>query len=363
MKVSLITAALVASALMVGCAEENKENTENADQAVITVGSSTLTRGDIDKGIAKVLELQGSEIPAEQLDYVKQRIANQMAQSFLVSEVLTQEAMKRGVSVTAEELSAKGEEIMKQLAMRPDSPKTLDELFEKSPFGAEKARKEFENGVLIDKMLKAEYAASSPVDAEAEADKIIAEIEKHNAEVQSLKDAALQKIQSLKAELDATSADQVAAKFAELATSSSDCPSSARGGDLGDFTRGMMVPEFEKVAFEQEVGKVSDVVETKFGYHLILTTSKTPATEATDDMPATPEKVTASHILVKVEGVEPVPTKEEVISFVKGQAERAFMQDFVLKSVRAAEISASEDFAHILPPKETHEDVVAPDAE
>lgn len=61
------------------------------------------------------------------------------------------------------------------------------------------------------------------------------------------------------------------ADFAELArTESADQGSGARGGELGSFGRGMMVPEFEAAAFSQEVGKVGDVVKTQFGYHLIL---------------------------------------------------------------------------------------------
>ena len=46
------------------------------------------------------------------------------------------------------------------------------------------------------------------------------------------------------------------------------------GGDLGWFGKGMMVPEFEKVAFEEEVGKVVGPVKTQFGYHVIKVTGK-----------------------------------------------------------------------------------------
>lgn len=59
------------------------------------------------------------------------------------------------------------------------------------------------------------------------------------------------------------------ADFAELAKKHSEGPSGPNGGDLGYFTRGRMVPEFEKAAFEQEIGGVSNVVETQFGYHIV----------------------------------------------------------------------------------------------
>ncbi len=61
--------------------------------------------------------------------------------------------------------------------------------------------------------------------------------------------------------------------FADLAREHSDCPSGSDGGDLGPFSKGMMVPEFDKVSFELEVGDLSDVVETNFGYHLIHRTA------------------------------------------------------------------------------------------
>ena len=60
--------------------------------------------------------------------------------------------------------------------------------------------------------------------------------------------------------------------FAELARANSDCPSSQQGGDLGNFGKGQMVPAFEQATYALEVGGVSDVVETDFGFHIIQRT-------------------------------------------------------------------------------------------
>jgi len=64
--------------------------------------------------------------------------------------------------------------------------------------------------------------------------------------------------------------------FEEAARKHSSCPSKERGGDLGYFQRGQMVPEFENVAFAAEVGVVTDPVATQFGWHLVLVNDKRP---------------------------------------------------------------------------------------
>jgi peptidyl-prolyl cis-trans isomerase C len=60
------------------------------------------------------------------------------------------------------------------------------------------------------------------------------------------------------------------ADFAELAAERSVGPSGPNGGQLGWFTAGMMVPEFEEAVFALEPGEVSEPVETQFGWHVIL---------------------------------------------------------------------------------------------
>ena len=74
--------------------------------------------------------------------------------------------------------------------------------------------------------------------------------------------------QSLKDEIEG------GADFAELAKQHSSCPSGQRGGDLGEFGPGMMVPEFDKVVFSADVGTVQGPVKTQFGYHLLEVTSR-----------------------------------------------------------------------------------------
>ena len=62
--------------------------------------------------------------------------------------------------------------------------------------------------------------------------------------------------------------------FADAAMKYSSCPSKEQGGNLGEFSKGMMVPEFEKASFDAEIGAISEPVKTQFGYHLIVVDSK-----------------------------------------------------------------------------------------
>ncbi len=62
--------------------------------------------------------------------------------------------------------------------------------------------------------------------------------------------------------------------FAQAAAEVSLCPSGANGGDLGYFSKGQMVREFEDAAFSMEVGEISEPIKTGFGYHLIYLTDK-----------------------------------------------------------------------------------------
>lgn len=64
------------------------------------------------------------------------------------------------------------------------------------------------------------------------------------------------------------------ATFEKVAAEFSQCPSGKQGGDLGSFGPGMMVPEFDKVVFNEEVGKVHGPVQTQFGYHLVEITER-----------------------------------------------------------------------------------------
>ena len=364
MNIKKIGAAVLLGALVIGCGkEESKEVATEAVKGgpVLSVNGEVLTREAIDADIEAMIKAQGDKIPAEQQEYFRQMAKNQIAQSFVVEKVLVAKAKEAGFVVTDADRKEREAEFLKAVSKMPDAPKTIDEYFKKFPLGEERARAEFENGILIDKMIKDAQSKEKPAeDYEARAKEIIEKATADNAKAATSDADALKKIKELQAQLATVPADKVAEKFAELAKANSACPSSAKGGDLGEFTHGQMVKEFDEVAFKLPVNKVSEPVKTQFGYHLILTTKKTPAVEAKDDKPAEPEKVQASHILVKTQTVRPVPEKDEVINGLKKQNERMFVQKFVMGELKKAKIEAlADDFKQFVPPTDETEEAEA----
>ncbi len=77
------------------------------------------------------------------------------------------------------------------------------------------------------------------------------------------KEEAYQEIQKLLERINAGE------DFAALAKEYSNCPSSKNGGDLGEFSKGDMVKPFEDAVFKLKKGKISGIVETSYGYHII----------------------------------------------------------------------------------------------
>jgi len=347
MNIKTIGVALLAGVIVAGCGKQKEE-----DELAVSVNGEKLMKSAIAADVDLMIKAQAGKIPAERMEEAKSMFGNQVVQNFIVSKVLVAKAKQGGYTVTDADRKAREEEFLKAVSKMPDAPKSVDEYFKKFPLGEVRAREEFENGILIDKMVKAEQAKAPGKNYTAEAKKMIDNIVSNNLKVASSEADALKKIKDLKAQLDKTPADKVAEKFAELAKANSACPSSAKGGDLGEFGHGQMVKEFDEVAFKLPVGKVSEPVKTQFGYHLVMTTKKVPAVAAKDGKAAQEEKVQASHILIKSQTKQDVPKQEEIVNYLKKQGERDFLREFVMNQVKAAKIEASEEYKQFIPAKE-----------
>ena len=315
-KIKIVGTALVAAALVAGCSKNETTDAtpdvaaasaEDPNEVMVSAGGKDLTRGEISKMVDAGLATDIDKIPAEQLAYQKRMIAAQVAQSFILDNVVVPKATELGYTLSDDEFKAFTDKVLKKFEGRPDAPKTIEEFTEKIPLPKDYMMTQLKNQALIEKMIEGEVSSKNKTDYTAKAKEIVDGIKEKNKDVPAKAAEAEKKIKDLKAQIDATPEAERAAKFAELAKGNSDCPSGSKGGDLGFFTHGQMVPEFDKAAFELPVGKVSDIVKTSFGYHIILVTEKKPATEAKGETPAEPESVKASHILVKAPSDEKVP--------------------------------------------------------
>ena len=362
-KLQMVGTALVATALAAGCAkneatpeaaapaapQEAKDEAKSPDDVMLSVGDVKLTRGEIDAQVDAIMAKEGSRIPPQAAAHYRQMFAGQVAQTFVVENVFAAKAAELGYKVEDADYKEFEENMLKQLAGRPDAPKSLEDFLDKLPFPKEAARKQIAGQLLTEKMIKGEVYDKSATDYSAEAQKIVDEIKASNAGVPEAAAEAEKKIKEIKATLDATAEEKKAAKFAEIAKEKSDCPSSSNGGDLGFFPRGQMVKEFEDAAFALPVGKISDIVKTQFGFHVIMATDRKDAVAADGDKPAEPETVKASHILVKAPAEQSVPDLKSVENTLRNRKEGENVRKFLKDVISGSGIKAADEFKQFLP--------------
>jgi peptidyl-prolyl cis-trans isomerase C len=175
---------------------------------------------------------------AESLDGKKQLI-----ETMVIRELLLQEAQKAGVD-KSQEVADKLADLKKQVVVQAYLKKKVDEQANISDADLQKYydqnKEKFKSGEQV-------RASHILVKDEAEAKDILAQL-------------------------------KGGASFEELAKKKSvDAAAGAKGGDLGWFGKGTMLPEFEKAAFGLKEGELSGVIKTQFGYHVIKQTGKRPA--------------------------------------------------------------------------------------
>lgn len=228
---------LALSALVVGCKSKGVESgkKEKTGQVIAEVNGVTITTDDFKRETAV--------LPP----YLKQMVTTpegrkEMLDSMVVRELVLQDAVKQGVD--------KSPEVADRLADM--KKRVLVETYLK--------KKVEEQANITDADLQKIYDQKKDQfksDAQVRASHILLKTEKEAQDV----------LLQLK----------TGAKFEDLAKKYSVDPAGAKGGDLGWFGKGSMIPEFEKVAFALKEGEVSGIVKTKFGFHIVKLVGRRPA--------------------------------------------------------------------------------------
>ncbi len=250
-----------------------------ADDIVVLVDGEKITHGEIMQGVQMNLMQMSRKVPPQQLSQMSGQVYQNVTDTLVANILLTKAAEKSSLAVSDADLD---KEIKLIESNAPEGSSLKDALAEnKVDFDEWKLdlRKQMLVRKLVDEKT-ANVVAATPVE--------IAKFYEENVDSFKMPEnvsASHVLLPFTPEDTDATKAQKkkdieqirddinAGGDFATIAKAKSGCPSSKQGGSLGTFARGQMVPEFETVAFAQDVGKVSDVVETQFGYHLIKTTA------------------------------------------------------------------------------------------
>ncbi len=249
---------------------------------VAVVNGTPIKKAFLDEKIDMVKKrYAGMGIPMddEKLSEIRQKMLN----SLIEQELLSQETRARGIKIDPADVDKEFERFKGQFESENEYSQKMKEI----NYTEETLRAQIEKGLAIRKLIDQQvvsgisvsegkiksYYDSHPdefkLPEQVRASHILIKVDPKADE--KTKAEARKKIEDIQTKI------KNGEDFAKLATENSDCPSSAKGGDLGFFSRGQMVKPFEEVAFSLKPGEVSDIVETQFGYHLIKLVEKKPA--------------------------------------------------------------------------------------
>lgn len=256
------------------------------DHIVAMVNNTPLTWADMDKRAMGYLkddvETNHLVIPTNRMDEAKEYFRRRSVNAFVFKTVMMEETVQQGIKLTESDRQAGLRSLAVSLKTRNW---TTNDFFLKGPMGEAMMRREFEDGLVIDKLLKINVRDKLKI-----SDK---EIANAIALLDATNDLKRVKLEDVRKQLLG------GADFADIARNVSECPSAKKGGELGEFVRGKMIKAFEDAAFSQEIGVVGPVIQTSFGYHLLKVTARSDAQAATASTPAIPATARISHILLK----------------------------------------------------------------
>lgn len=260
-----------------------------AGGVVLTVDGTPITENDVREILLARFGSQLQQMPPEQAAMVQQQMQQMVITDLVNKTVLLNAAKAEGYEATDEAVA----EQLSEIAARLPEGVELEAYAAEAGIDLDRIRDQIRDDVKIRQLIESvtadiekpgkeevkayydQHPEEFTEEAMVEASHILVSTREIEDEVGRLaKKAEAEKIML---QLDEGEGEDYGERFAALAEAHSDCPSKEDGGNLGAFARGQMVPEFEEAAFKQEIGAVGELVETQFGYHLILVTDRSEA--------------------------------------------------------------------------------------
>ncbi|MFC1793973.1 peptidylprolyl isomerase [Planctomycetota bacterium] len=269
----------------------------NADNIAVTIDGVDIPESEIDRIVESQLQRiaqQSAQLPPTFAEQYAKQLREQVLEKTIRRHLLDQKVKEANIVITDEEVISQ----ITEIAAAQTEPLSLEEFkatLEQYGQSFDNVKADVRNGLARNKFMEAHWAGKIDV-TEEDARKYYDENTKQfeipeqvrtshilikpefidpnvdpNADPNEAKAIARTKTEGLLKQL------KDGADFAELAKSHSICPMAPQGGDLGFFPRGQMIPAFENAAFDLEIGQISEIVETEYGFHIIKATDQKEA--------------------------------------------------------------------------------------
>ena len=249
---------------------------DEKDNLLVTVEGDEITRGDVDQRIKTLLGARAKGLSPEQLAQIKRSLDQRVVQNMIIEALLTKAVKEQHIAIAEDEVNQVLGRLKASLPPDTDFQSYLKSIgfSEKDLAGA------ISKDLKIKKLLEAKVAdVAGPTDAEIQqfyddnpdqfktpegmsVRHILVSVTPDDGEMK--RKEKLAKAEDIRKRLLLKGED-----FAAVAAKESDCPSSAKGGNLGVVTRDSTVKPFEDAVFTRKVGDIGPVVKTQFGYHII----------------------------------------------------------------------------------------------
>lgn len=253
---------------------------------MITINGQPLPEEAIEFEYRRLLQFYSQHMPAEQLKAETANLRAKAVEQAIGAKLLIDETARLDIQVPAARIDSRINSMIEQVGGREVFAIRLKE----NGFDEKALRQNIEQGCKVDLLIeKLCEGLNDPTEAEMRAHfeaNRDSYVQHERASAQHIlispatgadadRATAESRIESIRSEIEA------GASFDDMAAAHSECPSGKQnGGSLGWFGRGMMVPEFDEAVFSMNVGELSDIIETQFGFHIIFKTGEDEGGEA-----------------------------------------------------------------------------------